>query len=125
MALALDEKYAPLLAGAGFVALEVGRREKAERIFDALAAQWPARLAPILGKSLTLVLAGKPEEAVRLLENDGLAHKKDPLWASFHALALAETGQAEAARAKLKALLAEAPGHQDTGMAKALLHHLG
>ena len=121
----LDEKYAALLAGAGFIALGRGRADKAGAIFDAMAAEWPHRLAPLLGKSLVLMLAGEPEKSALLLEKEGASHQGDPVWSAFHALALAEAGRTGDARKELSALLASAPEHPDMTMVRALLSQIG
>ena len=121
----LDEKYAALLASAGFIALGRGRADKAGAIFDAMVAEWPHRLAPWLGKSLALILAGEPEKGAQLLEKEGASHRADPVWGAFHALALAEAGKTGDAREELTALLSSGPEHPEKAMARALFSQIG
>jgi predicted Zn-dependent protease len=121
----LDEKYAALLAGAGFLALGRGRTDKAGAIFDAMSAEWPHRFAPLLGKSLVLILAGEPEKGAQLLEKEAASQQADPLWGAFHALALAEAGKTGDAREELSALLSSDPEHPDKAMARALFSQIG
>ena len=122
--MALPDPYAALLAASGFLSLSLGRRDRAEKIFNALSARWPERLAPLLGRCLGFILANEAERAVFLLEKEGAAHRSDPTWGGFHALALAEAGRKGAAREELTSLLAHDPDHPDKAMAKALLAHL-
>jgi thioredoxin-like negative regulator of GroEL len=122
--MALPDAYVALLAASGFLSLTLGRRDRAEKIFNALTARWPERLAPLLGRCLGLILADEPEKAILLLEKEGAGHRADPAWGGFHALALAEAGRTGAAREELTSLLAHDPDHPDKAMAKALLTHL-
>jgi thioredoxin-like negative regulator of GroEL len=122
--MALPDPYAALLAASGFLSLTIGRRDRAEKIFNALAERWPERLAPLLGRCLGLILADEAEKAIVLMEKEGAAHRNEPAWGGFHALALAEAGRTGAAREELTGLLARDPDHPDKAMAKALLAHL-
>ena len=121
----LDEKYAALLATAGFIALGRGRMDKAGAVFDAMAAEWPHRLAPLLGKSLLLILAGEPEKGAQLLEKADASHRADPVRIAFHALALAEADKTAEAREALSGLLSSDPEHPDKAVARALFSQIG
>ena len=121
----LDEKYAALLASAGFIALERGLAGKAGPMFDAMAAAWPHRLAPLLGKALVLILTGEPEKSAQLLEKEGASHRADPVWRAFHALALAEAGKTADALEELAPVLSFEPERPDKAMARALYSQIG
>ena len=122
--MALPDAYAALLAASGFLSLSFGRRDQAEKIFNALSARWPKRLAPLLGRCLGFILANEPERAIVIMEREGASHRSDPAWGGFYALALAEAGRTGAARDELTTILAQDPDHPDKVMAKALLAHL-
>lgn len=111
------------LARIGFLAVHVGEPAAARAIFTSLMVLRPDSVLPHIGRALAEQAAGRMEEAVRWLRDEGLRqHPDDPELLAFLGLALVQAGLASQATAVLRRVARLAP---DTGahvrMARELL----
>lgn len=124
--LPFDADEMRLLAEVGFLAAANAQLPAARRIFGALRLLRPDSVLPFIGQAVVATHEGKPDEAVRLLEEEGLGKiPGDAELTSFLGLSLVEAGRlAEAARV-LRALdTAAAPDEPHMRMAAGLLRSL-
>lgn len=87
-----------LLAEMGFLALTLGLPEPATRIFEALPAGPETGMAKAIGQAMSAVLAGRAEDAIRLLRDVELVRQPgDPDATAFLAVALLASGRQQQA----------------------------
>lgn len=81
------------LARIGFLAVHVGEPAAARAIFTSLMVLRPDSVLPHIGRALAEQAAGRMEEAVRWLRDEGLRqHPDDPELTAFLGLALVQAG---------------------------------
>lgn len=111
------------LARIGFLAAHVGEPAAARAIFNSLMVLRPDSVLPHIGRALAEQAAGRMEEAVRWLRDEGLRqHPDDPELMAFLGLALVQAGwpsQATALLRRVAQLGPEAGAH--VRMARELL----
>jgi len=111
-----------MLTEIGMMAAGHGYAPEASAIFESLRVLRPRRPFAYVGLAVTSLNSGKPEEAVRVLEREGLAAcPGDGDIRAFLGLALTLAQRPAEARRVLEALLAEQPGAEAERMARALL----
>lgn len=111
------------LARIGFLAVHVGEPAAARAIFTSLMVLRPDSVLPHIGRALAEQAAGRMDEAVRWLRDEGLRqHPDDPELMAFLGLALVQAGWASQAAPLLRrvAKLDEADGAH-VRMARELL----
>ncbi len=91
------------LARIGFLAVHVGEPAAARAIFTSLMVLRPDSVLPHIGRALAEQAAGRMEEAVRWLRDEGLRqHPDDPELMAFLGLALVQAGLASQAAPVLR-----------------------
>jgi len=106
----------------GMMAAGHGYTAEATAIFESLRVLRPNRPFAYVGLAVTSMNSGKPDEAVRVLESEGLAAcPGDGDIRAFLGLALTLSQRSAEARRVLEALLAEQPEAESARMARALL----
>lgn len=81
------------LARIGFLAVHVGEPAAARAIFTSLMVLRPDSVLPHIGRAMAEQAAGRMEEAVRWLRDEGLRqHPDDPELMAFLGLALVQAG---------------------------------
>jgi Flp pilus assembly protein TadD len=106
----------------GMMAAGYGYTAEAITIFESLRVLRPQRPFAYVGLAVASLNSGKPEEAVRVLEREGLAAcPGDGDIRAFLGLALQLAQRPSDARRVLEALLAEQPEGEAARMARALL----
>ncbi|MFC4160052.1 tetratricopeptide repeat protein [Chitinimonas lacunae] len=111
-----------LLTEIGFAAAGRGLMAEAETIFSGLALLRPEAAFPYIGLAITRLNAGQPDEAVRVLERDGLSRCPGNIEIRvFLGLALRLARRGSESDKILLAVLAEAADHDAARLARALL----
>ncbi|HYC37711.1 MAG TPA: hypothetical protein VEC19_14890 [Usitatibacter sp.] len=106
----------------GMIAAGRGMPVEALAIFEALQQLRPQRAFPYIGLALTHMNAGRPEEAVRVIERDGLAAcPGDTDLRAFLGLALKLAQRPAESVRVLEELLREHPGADSARFARSLL----
>ena len=106
----------------GMIAAGRGLPAEAQAIFESLRVLRPRRAFPYIGLALARLNAGRPEEAVELLERDGLgACPGDPDLRAFLGLALKLAQRPAESRRVIEQLLEEHPGADSARLARSLL----
>ena len=111
------------LARIGFLAVHVGEPAAARAIFTSLMVLRPDSVLPHIGRAMAEQAAGRMDEAVRWLRDEGLRqHPDDPELMAFLGLALVQAGWSSQAAPLLRrvAKLADADGAH-VRMARELL----
>lgn len=110
------------LTEVGMMAAGHGYTAEATAIFESLRVLRPQRPFAYVGLAVTSLNSGKPEEAVRVLEREGLvACPGDGEIRAFLGLALRLAQRPAEAQRVLEALLAEQPEADGARLARALL----
>lgn len=119
---ALTPEMVRLLTELGFAAAGRGLFDEAETIFQGLAAVRPDSAFPYIGLALTRLNAGQPDEAARVLEQEGLARCPGDIEIRvFLGLALRLARRGSESDKLLRAVLDEAADHDAARLARALL----
>ena len=106
----------------GMLAAGHGLAAEAATIFEALQVLRPQRSFPYIGLALASLNSGHPEEAVRILERDGLAAcPGDPDLRAFLGLALKLAQRPAESLRVLEALVRDMPDAQSSRFARSLL----
>ena len=106
----------------GMIAAGRGLAAEALAIFESLQVLRPQRPFPYIGLALVRLNAGKPDEAVEVLERLGLAAcPGDPDLRAFLGLALKLAQRPAESRRVLEVLLEEHPGADSARFARSLL----
>lgn len=115
------------LARVGFLAVHVGEPAAARAIFSALAVLRPDSTLPHIGRAMAEQAAGRMDEAVRWLREEGLKALPDnEELTAFLGLALVQADLPAQAASVLRAFLASEPQDgRHVRMAQALLDQLG
>lgn len=99
-----------LLAEIAFMAAESGQLPAARTIFEALHTLRSESTLPYIGLALAEIFAERPEDAARILREEGLAaHPDDQELKAFLGLALYGAGHAIQARAVLGEVVSRGP----------------
>lgn len=111
------------LAKIGFLAVHVGEPAAARAIFTSLMVLRPDSVLPHIGRALAEQAAGRMEEAVRWLRDEGLRqHPDDPELMAFLGLALVQAGwSSQAAPVLRRVAQLDADGGAHVRMARELL----
>jgi len=106
----------------GMIAAGHGLATEAATIFEALQVLRPRRAFPYIGLALTSLNSGRPDEAVRVLERDGLAAcPGDPDLRAFLGLALKLAQRPAESVRVLEALVRDLPEAETARFARSLL----
>lgn len=111
------------LARIGFLAVHVGEPAAARAIFTSLMVLRPDSVLPHIGRALAEQAAGRMDEAVRWLRDEGLRqHPDDPELMAFLGLALVQAGWSSQATPLLRRVAQlDAAGGAHVRMARELL----
>ncbi|WP_302174029.1 tetratricopeptide repeat protein [uncultured Hydrogenophaga sp.] len=114
-----------LLAEIGFLAVTLGLPDPARRIFDALPSGPETGSVKAIGQAMSAVLAGRADEAVRLLHDEELARSPgNPDVTSFLAVALLASGRRQQAVQLLEPMAGGQVGSPHSEIARRLLARL-
>ena len=106
----------------GMVAAGNGMAAEATTIFESLRILRPARPFPYVGLAVVSLNSGRPEEAVRVLEREGLAAcPGDPDIRAFLGFALRLARRPAEATRVLEELVRDFPDGEAVRLARALL----
>lgn len=117
-----DKAFLQLLMETGFLAVDTNHFEKAEVIFEGVAAAAPESARPEIGLAYAALSSGNAEKAVALLEKSISKNPKEKdLCNSFLGLALRLTGQNEKSKKILAAIVENGNNAAAINMAKGIL----
>lgn len=106
-----DRETMRLIAEIGFMGTQSGQHAAARAIFDSLLVLRPDSTLPYIGMSMAELAADRPQEAARILRDEGLKHHPaDPELMAFLGLALQSAGQNAQAHNILAAVVEEDRG---------------
>lgn len=111
-----------LMVEIGYLAGGNGFTDEAEAVFDGLRAVRPESEVPVIGLAVTRMNAGRPLDAVALLEGEALRlNPGSDLARGFLGLALRLAGHASRSHSVLEEVAATATDESAGRMARALL----
>ena len=118
----ITSEHVRTLTEIGMLAAGHGRTEEAVAIFESLRILRPQRAFPYVGLALASLNSGKPEEAVRVLEREGLAAcPGDADIRAFLGLALRLAQRPAESDRVLGELVRDQPDAQAAQLARSLL----
>ena len=105
-ALPLNSDAMRLVAEIGFIGAETGQAAAARALFEALLILRPDSTLPHIGLALAALAADRPEDAVRMLRDNGLKqHAGDIELMAFMGLAMHAAGRPAQARDILQSVV--------------------